>query len=141
LEGLAQRIATDNAPPELAGKQLYYSDPDGIGAEIGEDGVNAAGAISVQRVLSALFAEAGGREDVILAVGKLPAAAADPQVSQALAGDIRRIIGTVDADYYRQDLTTNPAFYRKFQAIELTNRLTAYDIGKLEFELRAVTYG
>jgi ATP-dependent Clp protease ATP-binding subunit ClpC len=142
LEGLAQRIAAGNAPRELAGKQLYYSDPDGIGAEIGEDGIDAVGAInSVPGVLSALFAETRVREDVILAVGKLPTMAADPQVRRALASDIRRIIGTVDPDYYRQDVTVNGAFYREFQAIELAGRLTAYDIGKLEFELRAVTYG
>jgi ATP-dependent Clp protease ATP-binding subunit ClpC len=142
LEGLAQRIAAGNAPRELAGRQLYYSDPDGIGADSGEDGIDAADAIdSAPRVLSALFAEARAREDVILAVGKLPIMAAYPQVRQALASDIRRIIGTVDPDYYRQDVTVNGAFYREFQAIELAGQLTAYDIGRLEFELRAMTYG
>lgn len=142
LEGLAQRIAAGSAPQELAGKQLYYSDPDGIDAEMRQDGIDAAGAInSVPGVLSALFAETRAREDVILAVGKLPTMAADPQVRQALASDPRRIIGTVDPDYYRQDVTVNGAFYREFQAIEIAGRLTAYDIGKLEFELRAVTFG
>lgn len=142
LEGLAQQIAAGRAPRELAGKQLYYSDLDGIAAEIGEDGIDAAGAIdSVLRVLSSLFAETRAREDVILAVGKLPAMAADLQVRQALASGIRRIIGTVDPDYYRQDVIVNAAFYQEFKAIELAGRLTAYDIGKLEFEWQAVTYG
>lgn len=130
LAGLAKRIAAGSAPRELAGKQLYYSDPDGITADI-----------SGPEILAALFAEARARDDVILAIGKLPAMAADPWLRQALASDIHRIIGTVDPDYYRQDVTANGAFYRDFQLIELASRLTAYDIGKLEFELRAVTHG
>jgi ATP-dependent Clp protease ATP-binding subunit ClpC len=142
LEGLAQRIAAGNAPRELTGKQLYYIDPDGINAEIREDGIGSAATInSVPRALSALLAEARDRGDVMLAVGKLPTMAADPQVRQALASDVRRIIGTVDPDYYRQDVIANGDFYRDFQVIELVGRMTAYDIGKLEFELRAVTYG
>lgn len=142
LEGLAQRIAAGNVARELAGKQVYYSHPDGIGAEIGEDGMDADGTVnSVARVLSALIAETRAREDVILAVGKLPAMAADPRVREALASGIHRIIGLADPNYYRQDVTVNDTFPPEFDVIELAGQRTAYDLGKLEFELRAVTYG
>jgi ATP-dependent Clp protease ATP-binding subunit ClpC len=121
LDGVAQRMTGGNVPQALAGKELCYRDPDGFTA--------------------AVIEEAQARGDVVLAVGRLPEILADPSLRQALARGSGGIIGTVSPDYHRQDSIVNGAVYGAFSLIHVPAQLTAYDLGKLDFELRAAAHG
>ena len=113
LAGLAQRIVSKKAPPELLGKQLYYGDPDA--AAPGE--------------LGTIINEAQARDDVVLAVKSLTSAATE------------RIIGVVSPEDYRRHAETDDAFVRRFQPVHVAGQSTAYAIGKLQIALRASAQG
>jgi ATP-dependent Clp protease ATP-binding subunit ClpC len=113
LAGLAQRIVSKKAPPELLGKQLYYSDPDA--AAPGE--------------LVTIINEAQARDDVVLVVTGLTSAATE------------RIIAVVSSADYRRHAETDAAFVRRFQPVHVAGQSTAYAIGKLQIALRASAQG
>jgi ATP-dependent Clp protease ATP-binding subunit ClpC len=112
LAGLAQRIVSKKAPPELLGKQLYYGDPDAAAGE-----------------LVTIINEAHARDDVILAVKSLTSAATE------------RIIGVVSPEDYRRQAERDDAFVRRFQPVHVAGQSTAYAIGKLQIALRASAQG
>ena len=113
LAGLAQRIVSRKAPPELLGKQLYYGDPEA--AAPGE--------------LVTIINEAQAREDVVLAVKSPTSAAAE------------RIIGLVSPEDYRRRIETDDVVARRFQPVHVAGQSTAYAIGKLQLALRASARG
>jgi ATP-dependent Clp protease ATP-binding subunit ClpC len=136
LEGLAQRIASGDVPPDLRGGQLYYSDPEFVSAL-----TNQAGLSGVSEVLVALLKDVRDRRDVILAFGNLPKVLADPRIWPEISNCARGIIGTVNQADYRLDVTRNGEFSRLFKPVFVLDQVTSYDMGKLKATLRAVAYG
>jgi ATP-dependent Clp protease ATP-binding subunit ClpC len=136
LEGLAQRIASGDVPPDLRGGQLYYSDPELVSALTSQAGLSR-----VSEVLAALLKDVRDRRDVILAFGNLPKVLADPRVWPEISNCARGIIGTVNHVDYRLDMAGNGEFGRLFTPVFVPDQVTAYDMGKLKATLRTVTYG
>jgi ATP-dependent Clp protease ATP-binding subunit ClpC len=136
LEGLAQRIASGDVPPDLRGRQLYYSDPEiilAVGRQADLSGISA--------VLAALLKEVRDRRNIILAFGELPKAVADPQIRLEIGNCTRGIIGTVNHADYRLDMTENGEFSWPFRPIFVADQTTVYDMGKLKTALCAVVHG
>ena len=133
LEGLAQRIASGDVPPDMRGRQLYYSDPEIIPAVGHQAGLSG--------VLTALLTEVRDRRNVILAFGDLPKAVTDPRIRLEIGNCGQRIIGTLNHVDYRLNMTGNGEFNWLFRPIFVADQTTAYDMGKLKATLCAVVHG
>lgn len=123
VEGLAQRIADGQVPPEFAGKQIVEISMGGLVA-----GTNLRG--DMEERLQSLIAESKRNPDLILFIDEIHLLAGAGQGSgsamdaanilkPALARGEVRVIGATTTQEFRRFIEVDPALTRRFEVIEV----------------------
>ena len=122
VEGLAQEIAAGNVPENLMGKNIWSLDLPGLVA-----GAKYRG--EFEERLKGVIQEATEADDIILFIDEMHtligAGSAEGSIDASsmlkpvLARGAFQIIGATTAEEYRRHVSKDPAFERRFQAVDI----------------------